>query len=385
MKSFAPAALALALALSSLACSDSDSSGGGAASSTGTGGQGTGASGGNGAGGDGTGGDGTAGNATGGGGGGPLEQVHKIGRFTADDSFTWSGTSVGARFSGTGISVDLDGAQGAFFQVVLDGQPSDVFQTSGGAQSYVLAQGLAAGQHDVELYRRTEGFTGVVRFVGLTPEGGALVPSPAPYARKIEFIGDSITCGYGVEGADAFCNFTTDTETSYVTYAAIASRQVDAAAHLIAYSGKGVFQNYGGDKTELMPELWLRTLTDDAGTPWDFGAWQADAVVINLGSNDFSVAIAQNEFVPAYTQLLQDVRAKYPAAHIFCVGWTGWGGQHEQWVQDAMTQSGDANVDFVEFSIDPNDGWGCDYHPSATTHQKLGDQLAGVLKQKMGW
>ncbi|MBW2455129.1 MAG: hypothetical protein JRI68_11495 [Deltaproteobacteria bacterium] len=31
------------------------------------------------------------------------------------------------------------------------------------------------------------------------------------------------------------------------------------------------------------------------------------------------------------------------------------------------------------------DGWGCDYHPSTTTHQKLGQQLATAMQAELGW
>jgi hypothetical protein len=54
-------------------------------------------------------------------------------------------------------------------------------------------------------------------------------------------------------------------------------------------------------------------------------------------------------------------------------------------VLDAMTQSGDANVYHVGFSIDANDGWGCDYHPSAVSQQKLGDLLAQSMASQLGW
>jgi len=108
-------------------------------------------------------------------------------------------------------------------------------------------------------------------------------------------------------------------------------------------------------------------------------------VVINLGTNDFSVSADETGFVTAYVQLLDQVRAVYPAAPIFCVSWAHWGSEHESWVPAAMTQSGHADLHHVSFSIDPNDGWGCDYHPSATTHQKLGQQLATAMQAELGW
>ena len=389
-------ALGAALGLATLgglallaACSGGDDTGGGGAGATittsqGGHGGGTGGTGANG----GTGGTG----ANGGTGGAPpvTELVHLVGRFDLTDpaapGSTWPLTSMSTRIDGTGLDVNLDGAGGVYFQVEVDGSPTTVFQTSGGPQSYPVVSGLASGQHDIGIYRRNEGFFGVVQFVGFTATGGGtMIESPRPYQHRIEFIGDSLTCGYGIEGADQYCSFSGDTESAYLTYAAVASRATAAEPHIIAYSGKGVFQNYGGDTTEPMPELYGRTLTDSATPAWSFSSWIADAVVVNLGTNDFSATIAQSDFVNAYVTLLGTIRSYYPSAMIFCVSWADWGAQHEQWVVDAMTQSGDANTRHLSFAIDPADGYGCDGHTSITTNQKLGAQLAQALGSELGW
>ncbi|MEJ7730915.1 MAG: SGNH/GDSL hydrolase family protein [Polyangiaceae bacterium] len=336
----------LALGALSLGCGDDDpaaSDGDGAGGATGSGGNGTGASGGNGSGA--SGGNGAAG----GDGSQPaaLEDMHLSGRFEQSDAAgprsTWSGTSIGIRISGTGVEVELAGDGGVFFEVLVDGASVGSFETSGGLATYPLADGLADGEHDVTLYRRTEGWTGVVQFRSFTPAaGGGIVPSPSPFAHRLELIGDSITCGYGVLGPNGDCNFTTDTESAYETYAAIAARNTSADAHLVAYSGKGVFQNYGGDKNELMPELWLRTLTGEPA-PWDFASWTADAVVINLGTNDFSAPLGAGDFVPAYAALLGAVRERYPQAALFAVTWEHWGadkvrGWPTQWPRAATAR-----------------------------------------------
>lgn len=369
------------------ACDDGGESSPGAGGSTASSSSGQGGSAGAGGGGGGEG--GSAG--SGGQGGEPqLALIHHVGRYDTSDPAgpraTWSGSAVLTRLDGTALGVELAGAAGVLFQVVVDGTAAGVFETTGGSQSYQVVADLPAGLHDVEIYRRNEGFFGTVQLLGLSPgAGGSLVESPRPYQHRLEVIGDSITCGYGVEGPDQFCSFSGATESAYATYAAIAARNVNAEAHLIAYSGKGVFQNYGGDTNEPMPELYGRTLTNDPASSWDFASWIADAVVINLGTNDFSAPIAQADFVPAYVALIQQIRAYYPAAMIFCVSWAHWGAAHEQWVLDAMTQSGAANLRHLGFAIDPADGWGCDYHPSLTTHQKLGQQLTEALQTELGW
>jgi hypothetical protein len=225
-----------------------------------------------------------------------------------------------------------------------------------------------------------------VAFLGVTPgSGDSIVETPWPYAHRMELIGDSLTAGYGIEGDSATCNFSGDTESFYGTYGAIAARNVNAAVHAIAYSGKGVFQNYGGDQSELMPELWHRTLTNDSGSLWDFTTFTPEAVVVNLGTNDFSAPIAESDFEGAYTALLQEVRMKYPDAMIFCVTWAHWGSTKDGWVTKAMSATGDPKLRHVGFSIDPNDGYGCDYHTNLITNGKLGAILTQSLHDELGW
>ncbi len=360
---------------------------------------GGGASGGDGAGGgDAPGGAGTGAASAGGGDAGGAGQggevamalVHRVGRFDLSNpdapTFSWSGASMQTRVDGTGLSIVLDGASEIWFQIEVDGALTGTFQTTGGMQTYPLATGLPQGPHDVRVIRRNEGFFGNVSFQGFEPaEGAALIESPTPHARAIEFIGDSITCGYGVEGPDEFCNFSGDTETVVATYAFITAENVGADAHFIAYSGKGVHQNYGGNTDELMPALYQRTLTGDAGSQWDFSSFTPDAVVINLGTNDFSAAIDGAAFSADYVGLLATVRQNYPAATIVAVTWAHWGAGNEDLVHDAVATFADPNVLETQFSIDGADGWGCDYHPSAVTHQKLGAQLTALLESELGW
>lgn len=334
------------------------------------------------------GGDGGLGGLGGQGGTPPTALVHRVGRFDLSDPArpvaSWSGTGFHTRLLGARLDVTLDGAAGVFFEVSVDGQPSSVLETQGGEASYTLVDGLA-GEHDVSVVRLNEGFFGDVALVAVTPGAGdALVETPSPFTHRVELIGDSITCGYGVLGPDAFCSFSGETESVSATYGAIAARNVGAEARFIAYSGKGVFQNYGGDQVELMPELWLRTLTNQPDA-WDFDAWQPEAVVINLGTNDFSAPITEGEFVAAYVDLLDAVRLRYPSALVFAVTWDIWGAPESSWVEDAVLMTGDAGLRVLTFTLDAADGFGCDYHPSLTTHAKLGAQLTQAFEAELGW
>ena len=179
--------------------------------------------------------------------------------------FSWSGSGFVARFEGTSLSAALYiTGTSAIFKAVVDGTPQAPFTANPGTTTFMLASGLAAGVHTVELYRQTEGPQGESRLFSLDVGTGTLMDPPAGASRLIEVVGDSITCGYGILGAlaDSDCY---PTESHWDTYAALAGRALGAEVSTIAASGRGVVRNYGGDTSGTMPMLYPRAVTNVAG------------------------------------------------------------------------------------------------------------------------
>lgn len=377
------------------------SAGGPGAGGTGAGGTSTGAggTGGSSSGAGGTGGSGaTAGQGSGGSSGGGAAAVRFVGRVDTSDPararFAWSGSGVVARFTGTSVSARLEGGQQ--YTVVLDGAVRDKLVPSSGMS--LIAADLEPGEHTIELYRRTEANQGESQFLGFDFGGGQLLAPPPRPERRIEAIGDSITCGYGVEGADMNCPFSPDTENHYLTYAAISARELGAELSTVAWSGKGVVCNYGDDASSCVdpfPTYYDRTLPERADSVWDFGAFQPHAVVINLGTNDFSTAQdpSQAEFEAAYVAFLERVRDAYPDAWILCTVAPLLNGTDlssaRSYIANAVAQrsaAGDAKVKAFELSpTNGADGYGCDWHPSQITHEKMAAELTAEIRATLGW
>ena len=64
-----------------------------------------------------------------------------------------------------------------------------------------------------------------------------------------------------------------------------------AQVHVVAWSGKGVVRNYqdpGITSPDPLPIYFNRTIGVHPAPIWDFAQYKPDAVVINLGTNDFS-------------------------------------------------------------------------------------------------
>jgi lysophospholipase L1-like esterase len=329
----------------------------------------------------------------------PSPNILYVGRFNTSDPAgprsAWSATTIKANFSGTGISANLYSSGDNWYNVVIDGvvkPPLHISSDVGG--SVTLASGLASGNHTVEFVRRTEAWVGDVQFRGFTVEGGQLLAPPTPSARRIELIGDSITCGYGNEGTSASQHFTTQNENAYLAYGPVTARALGADEFNICWSGKGVIRNYGGDTTDLMPSLYSRILPYDTTTFWNSSQWVPQVVVINLGTNDFASSIPdKTAFTSGYSNFVSQIRSQYPNAHIYLalgpmLSWDSLTSARDYitTVANQFNAAGDAKVHFIEFPMqDGSLGYGEDYHPSVAEDAAMANQLINQIKADLGW
>jgi lysophospholipase L1-like esterase len=115
-------------------------------------------------------------------------------------------------------------------------------------------------------------------------------------------------------------------------------------------------------------------------------------VVINLGTNDLSTTVdpTREQFTAAYRAFLQHVRGTHPGALILCTVAPLLGGADlttgRAYIGEAVTALGDPKIKAFDMEpTDPADGWGCDFHPSVKTHQKMAATLTAKLKAELGW
>lgn len=322
-----------------------------------------------------------------------LADVHFIGRFDfsagADTPrFAWPGSEIAARISGTSVSVDLESDGSIWFEAWVDGVRGDPFVVAPGTATYPLAASLAAGEHEVRLIRRNESFAGTTRFHGFV--GAELVPSPPPYAHLIEFVGDSITCGYGALGVGPGCPFDHDTSSEPDGYAAVAARALGVGHVSVAYSGIGLTQNYGGGTDGLMGVRYEQVIAD--GPAWSF-SYTPEVVVVTLGTNDFWDGDPGTAFADAMDAFVQQVRGHHPGAEIFLATSPMLSGSaytaHRGYLDDAIGRAagrGDTHLHRIDLPTqEAADGLGCDYHPSVATHAMDGMRVAAAIRAVTGW
>lgn len=328
--------------------------------------------------------------------------VRYVGRFDCRQSdgprCAWAGSAVAVRFKGTALNALVRcSAKTDCLQVVIDGKPDAVLTVENGKTLYRVADGLPAGTHTVELFKRTEPLVGAVQFLGFQLEQGAsLVALPKPKRpRKIEFIGDSITAGYGNEADGKERHFEAATENNTLAYGAIAARELGADYACVAWSGKCL----AGDNS--MPALYGLDLPDDPSSTHVFSAWIPDVVLINLGTNDFGGGKKPDPtaWAQAYADFILTVRKHYPKARVYCALGPMINDADPYWHEagktikgiiakmiEALAVQGQRNVSLVEFDVQKaTDGYGADWHPSLKTHRLMADRLEAVLAKDVGW
>lgn len=224
-----------------------------------------------------------------------------------------------------------------------------------------------------------------------------------PTANKdllIEFVGDSITCGYGVDDPDKNHNFSTKTEDVTKAYAYKTAQALNADYSMVSFSGYGIITGYSdGEKKQTaqqVPKYYTKLGHSWSGNgefkpqeiAWDFDKRQPDIIVINLGTNDDSytkdVVERKEEYCQAYIEFLKTVRSKNPDAKIVCALGIMTDRLFEYVqiaVDDYSALTGDKNVSALKFDVQKaSDGYSADWHPSITTHDKASQKLVDYLK-----
>ena len=101
----------------------------------------------------------------------------------------------------------------------------------------VLAHGLEYGKHTIRVYKKSECLMSKVAIKSLSCDGEFVTVEPKEMKMKMEFYGDSVTCGYAVESPDFYENFSTRTENSLMSYANYAANELSADVSLISCGG----------------------------------------------------------------------------------------------------------------------------------------------------
>ena len=239
------------------------------------------------------------------------------------------------------------------------------------------------GSHVVTLCKATEGI-GYMEFEGVYTD--ILLPTPMPPDRKIECIGNSITCGFGNDTSGIPCGKGEwfDQHNAWMSYGAISARTLKAQWHLTAVSGIGLVHSCC-NMTITMPQVYDRMDVRGNQGDWDFSGYQPDVVTVCLGQND---GIQDSvTFCGAYVKFVQHLRQVYPGAQIVLL--TSPMGNAEltavlkRYISGVIGALGDSKVSSFFFS--KQWGHGCAGHPDIGDDLEIAKELTGYLRGLMNW
>ncbi len=274
-----------------------------------------------------------------------------------------------------------------YLEVRVDGGTPFRVQTTGSKNEILLAKGLGPGAHTVTVTKDTEASIGYLELVGFRCEK-LLSPPPLP-RHKIEFIGDSITCGFGDDQSTIPCGKGTwyDEHNAYLSYGPITARHLDAQWHITAYSGIGLIRSCCG-MAFTMPEIWDTVNIEPNGSPWRVKYYRPDVVTICLGQNDG--VQPENKFVPAYVSFVNTLHSSYPKAHIVLLSSPMASPQlnaalHKYLPEVVNDCSQQDNKAVSTFFFSKDFGGGCGNHPDLAGQRQMATELIGYLANLMHW
>ncbi|WP_423149351.1 SGNH/GDSL hydrolase family protein [Rubrolithibacter danxiaensis] len=310
----------------------------------------------------------------------------------------WSGSSVKMNFEGTAVKAVLkDERANNYLNVIIDNDSIYKIKLDSVKKEYSLAEHLPNGKHSIELVKITEYDRGKTGFYGFElNKEGKILDAPAPRKRKMEFYGNSITCGYAVEDATGDSP-ASPFENHYLSYAAITARHFDADYNCIAKSGIGITISWF---PYTMSTVFDRLNPDDSSSKWDFKNYTPDIVVINLFQNDSwlvnmpehpefkrlfgSKKPSEDFIIDSYTRFVKTIREKYPHSDIICalgnMDATKEGSPWPGYVVKAVKSLNDKRIYTHFFPYKNTPG-----HPKVTEQQAMAQDLIEFIEQNFHW
>ena len=301
--------------------------------------------------------------------------------------YQWPGVYFEAGFQGKAVTLWFDD-ESSNFNVIIDGKLVMIVRRPGQREITIDAQG--PGPHTVRLEKRSETQYATGHFLGFIGTPAAPLPIRA---RQIEFIGDSLTVGYGNTSAFTKC---TDDEIFETTdaqegFGPLTAKHFDADYQINAFSGLGMVRNYDGREHAKyhMPMLYPRAIFDDP-TPAALPDWHPQIIVISIGGNDFSTTVRADEpwgtaeamaadYEKTYVAFVERVHAANPKAQLIMM----W---HEdknayaasaQKVFDTLKAEG---LPLDQVHLPQMDDTGCNGHPNIRDDAKAAYALIAYFE-----
>lgn len=349
---------------------------------------------------------------------GELPQVRVLGRTTGTDviNLFWTGSGIEMIYTGSELRVEVNADYDAFepwLTVELNGVQISRFPLNKGKNEICLFRGMTAGNpkhvrilKEVQAMHQDPGH--MVQILGLQYADGEFLPLPEPKYR-LEFVGDSITSGEGTMGAAYEEDWISAFFSAENTYPRMVSDALSAEYRVVSQSGWGIVTGWDGIVQNKIPPFYTQVcglLTGERNASlgaledYDFKAWQPDAVIINLGTNDATAIQSAAELgqewagtrdikevkdilTTAIRDFLKVVRTCNPKAQIIW-GYGMLGDSFLPVIREAVEsyaeQTADSGIHFLQLPDTTPDTVGSRLHPGVKAHRNAAQVIEEYLK-----
>lgn len=317
-----------------------------------------------------------------------------VGRIDFSDKFAprfWApGVYIQANFTGSFCEIALndegflkDATEHNYIEVVIDSLPVKRIHLNEKNNTLLVGSNLGKGRHSITICKTTETKIGYLEFIGLRVE--KLVPFKKK-KRRIEFIGDSMTCGNGAENDSIQCGerHWFDQHCAYSSYGPSLARRLNADWMLTSVSGYGMSRSCcNNDKT--IPEVYDYTDLSQCQIKWDKNKYKPDLISICLGQNDGKQKV--EIFTSTYLKFLRKIRKENPKTTILMLdspmAKESFKPYLDSMLRVVFNRFNDKNT--LMYLYKRRYGNGCVGHPDKFEHELMMEELYGFLKPKLKW
>ena len=327
-----------------------------------------------------------------------LKKMNMVYHTASGFEVKFTGSKVVARIFATNYD---NSTSRPFVTVVVDGDYANQRRVAL-TQEYtdlVLVEGITDKEvHKITLHKSSESQDSKIGIESIETTGEFIADVDVKQ-YKIEFIGDSGSCGFGNLSKPYGSDYSTEISDGLHSFASLTGIALDADFQIFAASGWGVKASiYTNPNTVNVFDAYKNYDFNSQGATikYNYSLFTPDLVVINLGTNDYSYIKAAETDPIEYAKRLQDykdqykalvnfVHSIYPSAHIIMLhGLMNEGkviadATNEMYAELKLTIP---NLSTIEIN---GDGKGASNHPSAASHESISEQLVAHIKDTLNW
>lgn len=276
------------------------------------------------------------------------------------------------------LILNMESLGNSYFSVFVDGVELETrifYDVRTGTKT--IASFEDEGLHTVRIIKQTESQWSLATLESIEMTG-YLTDPPEQRPLYIEFLGDSLTSGYGNLGDSSSEDPGTPLwEDGSKAYSYIACEALYADCNILACSGVGI--DKGWTYYDYMDFYQAFSFHRDTADFYEFGR-VPDIAIIHLGANDYTCGSAANVFVQKGIELVNYVRDGYGKDIPIIWIYDPKEGMPRQIEEIAATFGGE-DGGFYVLALAQNSA-GANGHPSVDSHEEAAETLVNFIKEK---